>query len=265
MGAAVATRLLDHGWDVVVCDRDPDAVEEVVQRGATCVDTPAALAVRCDHVLVFVADDDQVFSVVDGPTGVLCSAPSDSVVIVHSTVHPRTCRELAKEAEGLSVHLLDAPVSGGPAGAATGTLTALVGGDEVTADLAASIFAAYSGRVLHVGGVGAGQIVKLTNTVMSLGNTAIALEGLRLAGQWGIDEATMRDIALHSSGASRALETWESRSALASPTAGAALRPLALKDLDLVLALASDVGAEVPLSALVRSALAAPSDDGGPG
>jgi 3-hydroxyisobutyrate dehydrogenase len=264
MGAPLARRLIASGHRVWVCDRDRRLVDALVSAGASPATDAAAAADRAATVLVMVADDTQVREVVTGPAGALLRAAPGTTIVVHSTVHPGTCRDLAAAARDRDVDLIDAPVSGGPPGAADGTLTAMVGGDPTVIDRCRPLLATYCAEVIAVGPVGSGQVAKLSNNVMSLLNTVAAFEALALAESCGLDARDARHIAAKGSGASRALETWDRRAALARPDSGGQRR-LAAKDLDIALALAAEAGLDMPLTALAyRRLLDVPDDPEAP-
>src|SRR5207237_9706248 len=121
-----------------------------------------------DVVLVAVVDDAQVKTTligVDEP-GVLETLAAGSTVVVHSTIHPSTCRQLAALAAERGIGFLDAPISGGATGAEAGTLAIMVGGDAGTLETCRDVLDAMAGNVFHVGGPGMGEVAKITNNVV---------------------------------------------------------------------------------------------------
>ena len=217
------------------------------------------IARTCDPVLVAVATDDQARRV----AGELFAAMRSGTLVLHSTVTPRTPRELAANAPA-EVSVVDAPVSIHRDGQARPCVAYLGSDSPVPADVA-RVIGSYCREVIEVGGLGAGQIVKLVNNVMSLVNTAAAAEALRLAAASGVDPDVVRELVQKGSGASHALATWPHRRTLFDGSRGdARRRALAVKDLDAAVGLGAETGAELPLAGLaahrLRYLLAA--DDG---
>src|SRR5262249_24456881 len=125
-----------------------------------------------------------------------------SRLAIHSTVHPNTVIELAKEDVARGISLIDAPVSGGGPAATARTLTVMMGGDEQIIAAARPIFATFGGLIVRVGEVGAGQMAKLINNALMAAHVAMAHYGLSVAGSLGLDRAALRDIVKASSGRS---------------------------------------------------------------
>jgi 3-hydroxyisobutyrate dehydrogenase-like beta-hydroxyacid dehydrogenase len=174
-----------------------------------------------------------------------------SVVVLHSTVHPDTCKFLAEAAARVDVRVLDIPVSGGVAGAEQGTLLAMAAGDHAALEECRAVLGAYCSEVVSIGPSGAGQVAKLANNVMSLVNTAAAFEALAVADAMAVDRDQMIQVAQLGSGASRVLQTWESRADLMSAAAEDERRSIAIKDLRLALELAEAAEVNMPLTEVV--------------
>ncbi len=206
-----------------------------------------------DLVGVCVVDDDGVRSVVLGDGGVLAGMAPGGIVAVHSTVHPRTCEELARAAAPLGVGVVDAPVSGGGQAAAARRLLVLVGGAERDAQRATPVFRTYGDPVLHVGPLGSGQLAKLINNALMTAQLGLADEGLRLGAALGLDPAPLAGALLQASGSSFSLGV---RSRMPGGIEGFVAHRLLRKDLDILESVAQSAGADLgALGAAAESAL----------
>jgi len=205
MGGRMALRLVRAGFSLVVHDARPAAAAALEREGALPVDSCARVAERSDVIGICVVDDDQVRQVVremDGHLG------AGKTVLVHSSVAPRTVRELAAALADSGAGILDAPVSGSRPAADAGTLTVLVGGDSAVLERVRPVMECYAKHIFHVGGPGAGAALKLANNVMLHMNHLIVLEALRFAASQGITEAAALEAINVSTGRSWVTETW---------------------------------------------------------
>src|SRR3546814_7789815 len=125
-----------------------------------------------------------------------------SRIVIQATVHPQLCVSLAAQAARRDIALIDAPVSGGGAGAAAGTLTVMVGGERAAVEAAWPVFETFAGRIVHLGGVGAGQSAKLVNNTLMAAHFAIAHHALVAGEQLGIDRKALAELVGVSSGRS---------------------------------------------------------------
>jgi 3-hydroxyisobutyrate dehydrogenase-like beta-hydroxyacid dehydrogenase len=202
-GAPIARRIADAGWPLQVWARRPASLTAFDGAGAVVVDTPLAIGAACDVVGVCVVSDDDVREVVlrDG-AGVLFGMQPGGVIAIHSTLLPATVVELAEIAKPRGVHVLDAPVSGGPRGATAGTMTVMVGGEAEALAIARPVFESFATTIAHLGPCGAGQMAKLLNNNLCYANVALGIHALELAEQLGMDPAVTADIIKVSSGAS---------------------------------------------------------------
>jgi 3-hydroxyisobutyrate dehydrogenase-like beta-hydroxyacid dehydrogenase len=217
------------------------------------------LAERSDIVLLAVVDDAQVDATLnDG--GVLDGLAPGSVVVVHSTIHPSTCRRLAAHAAERGIGFLDAPISGGANGAEAGTLAIMVGGDAATLETCRDVLDTMARNVFHVGAPGMGEVAKITNNVVLAVVLQGTLEGLRLAKWSGIDEATMLGILRTSAGESWVVRNWEAIQAMADahPQGRSGLARLTYKDLAFAQAIGHEVGAALPVTALAAQLVEQP-------
>lgn len=194
MGGGMANNLVKAGFDVVVWNRTRSKAEVVT--GATVANSPADVAHRCRTVLICVSDTPDVVAVVEGASGLVAGLQPGTLVVDHSTISPSTTRELAERVAAAGGAWVDAPVSGGSEGAANGTLSIMVGGDEADVARAMPYFEAMGSTITHVGGVGSGQLVKLVNQMLVVINQLAASEALLFAQAAGLDlDATLRAVS----------------------------------------------------------------------
>jgi 2-hydroxy-3-oxopropionate reductase len=187
MGACMAGNLLEAGHELVVHNRTRTKAERLAQRGARAADSPREVAEGSDVIITMLPGPPQVEEVVAGDGGLLEGAREGSLIIDMSTSSPILAQELARAARNKAVGMLDAPVSGGDVGARDGTLSIMVGGEENDFERARPLFRVMGETVVHVGGVGAGQVVKACNQiVVALVIEAIA-EALVLGSKAGVD------------------------------------------------------------------------------
>ena len=207
MGGSIARKLLAEGRRAVVCDLRAEAVEAT---GAELVaGTPAELGAQCSNsagsiVIVVVRDDAEVRDVVCGENGILAgvseSGPSSNkpVVLIHSTVQPETVEEVAQVCAKSGVTVLDAPVTGGAGAVENGDLVVMLGGDEkVCAEVAPKLLH-YAGKVVRVGGLGAGQKAKIARNLITYSEWVVAAEATALAKAAEVDVEQLWEIIDHS-------------------------------------------------------------------
>jgi 3-hydroxyisobutyrate dehydrogenase len=179
-GAPMARRIVEGGYPLTLWARRPASVEPFADTAAKVVETPAELAAVSDLVCVCVVGDDDVRQVLEGDNGVLAGLAPGCVIAIHSTVHPDTCRELAETAATKGVSVIDAPVSGGGPAAAEGRLLVMIGGDPDIVERCRPVFATYAEPIVHLGGVGSGQVTKLLNNLLFTAHIATAKSTLDL-------------------------------------------------------------------------------------
>jgi 3-hydroxyisobutyrate dehydrogenase len=206
MGGALATRIIGAGFPTVLWARRPHVLTSFEAAGVETAATPAELAAGVDMVGICVWDDDAVREVMNGPHGVLAGCRPGTVVAIHSTVLPATCRELATVAGHRGVPVVDAPVSGGRDVAFAGKLVVAVGGDAGTVARIGRVLSSFGDPVVHVGDVGTGQVAKLVNNSLLAANLALADDALTLAKELGVPNEAMVQVLRNGSGRSFALE-----------------------------------------------------------
>jgi 3-hydroxyisobutyrate dehydrogenase-like beta-hydroxyacid dehydrogenase len=186
MGSRMASRLVDAGYDVIVHNRTRGREADLVQRGASSATTPCAVAAGADIVVGCLLDDDALRQVYLGEDGMVATARPDQIFVEHGTFSPALAREISAVLTARGACFVDAPVSGGPEGAAKGTLTAMVGGDDRHVAAATDVLRAYCAHLVHVGPPGAGLELKLINQLLVSSHAAAAAEAAVLIGRMEI-------------------------------------------------------------------------------
>jgi len=187
MGGGMARNLLKAGFDVTVWNRTAVRMDPLIAAGAAAGNSPADVAAQCDIILVCVSDTPDVEAVILGADGVLAGAKAGALVVDHSTISPTATKTIAARLGDKGVHMLDAPISGGSEGAAKGTLSIMVGGDEAQFARALPVFQAMGKTITHVGPTGAGQTVKLVNQILVVVGMLGVGEALLFAQAGGLD------------------------------------------------------------------------------
>jgi len=189
MGRGMARNLVQAGFELVVWNRTASKAQELVEAGAIGAHNPEDVAAQCDIIITCVSDTPDVVAVVlgDNPPGVIHGAKRGALVIDMSTISPHATRKIAARLAEVGADMLDAPVSGGSEGAARGTLTIMVGGQADQVARAAPVLQAMGKTITHVGDHGAGQLVKLVNQILVVGNALAMSEALLFAQAGGLD------------------------------------------------------------------------------
>ncbi|REL35720.1 NAD(P)-dependent oxidoreductase [Thalassotalea euphylliae] len=188
MGYPMAGHLAKAGHQVNVYNRTHSKAEQWVKEfGGACFTTPKQAATGCDIVLTCVGNDDDVRSVCLGDDGALAGMSAGSILVDHTTASAELARELAQQAQTQDVGFLDAPVSGGQAGADNGVLTVMLGGDQATYQTAKPFMATYSRFTQLMGEVGSGQLAKMVNQICIAGVVQGLAEAFTFAENAGLD------------------------------------------------------------------------------
>lgn len=186
LGQAMATRLAQQGFQLLVWNREPERCTALAEVGAMVAASPQEVARKCDVICLCVIDGDAVRDVVFGPQGLVGAPRAPRTVVDFSTVNPDETRALAAQASECDLRWIDAPVSGGPAAALAGQLTLMYGADAGHLAVVQPLLAALASRRTHVGVVGSGQEMKVLNQAL-VGATAVMLaEVLTLARSRGL-------------------------------------------------------------------------------
>ena len=251
MGFPMAGHLAAKGHDVVVYNRTSEKARAWAgQHGGTVAATPAEAARGRDVVFSCVGNDDDLRSVVLGPQGAFAGMTKGAIYVDHTTASAEVARDLGAEAAKLGVIFLDAPVSGGQAGAETGALTVMCGGDPESYGTVEPIIAAYAKSCRLMGPVGAGQLTKMVNQICIAGLVQGLSEGLNFARNAGLDMAEV--VTVISKGAA---QSWQMENRVKAMQAGAFEFGFAVdwmrKDLGICLAESRRNGSPLPVTALV--------------
>jgi len=192
MGFPMAAYLARNGHDVTVYNRTASKAETWCQQyGGQTAATPGEAARNAELVFSCVGNDDDVREVLLGPDGVIASIPGGSIVIDHTTASATVAREVSTLAAAKSVGFLDAPVSGGQAGAENGQLTVMAGGATDDFERARPVIDCYAKAITHIGPVGSGQLAKMVNQICIAGIVQGLAEGLHFAKKAGLDPAVL--------------------------------------------------------------------------
>ena len=250
MGAFMAGNLLEAGHELVVHNRTRTKAERLAQRGARVADSPREVAEGSDVVITMLPGPPQVEEVVAGDGGLLEGAREGSLIIDMSTSSPILARELARTARNKAVGMLDAPVSGGDVGARDGTLSIMVGGEEDDFERALPLFGVMGETVVHVGGTGAGQVVKACNQiVVALVIEAVA-EALVLGTKAGVAPGRVVEVLSGGLASNKVLEV-KGEKFLSHDFAPGGKVEYHRKDLGIALEAGREYGVTLPVAALV--------------
>ena len=188
MGAPMAGHLAAAGHPTTVYNRSPAKAQAwVAQHGGSTAATPRAAASGAEFVFVCVGNDDDLRSVVLGEHGALAGMAPGAVLVDHTTASADVARALYAEARRLGLQFVDAPVSGGQAGAVNGALTVMCGGDAAAVDAMRPVALAYAKAITRVGDAGAGQLAKMVNQVCIAGLVQALAEGIAFGQKAGLD------------------------------------------------------------------------------
>ena len=253
MGFPMAGHLSERGHRVVVYNRNPEkAVNWRNLHNGDVAATPAEAAANADIVMMCVGNDNDVKEVALGPQGALQGMSTDTILIDHTTTSEKVAIELAGACAKGGIAFLDAPVSGGQAGAETGQLTIMVGGEEDSLQLAMPALNCYAKRVERIGSTGSGQLAKMMNQICIAGVVQGLSEALYFGEQAGLDcEAVIRAIS------QGAAQSWQMENRYQTMLAGDFNFGFAVdwmrKDLGITLSAADAIDVSLPLTTLVDS------------
>jgi len=250
MGQGMVRNLLKAGFAVRVWNRTAAKAEPLVAEGAQMGVSPADVAANSDIIITCVSDTPDVEAVILGEDGVINGAQSGTLVIDCSTISPQATREIAAKLAEKGIKMLDAPVSGGSEGAAKGTLTIMVGGAAEDVERAMPALHAMGKTITHIGATGAGQVVKLVNQVLVVGNCLAMCEALLLAQAGGVDLQKTID-AISQGAAGSWMFTNRAPQIIRRDWRPGFMISLQQKDLRLVLDAADDLGVPLPATSLI--------------
>jgi 3-hydroxyisobutyrate dehydrogenase len=251
MGWPMTRRLLAAGYSVSVWNRTAEKCAPLQALGAEVVETPAQLCEQADIIMLCLANTEVVREVVFGPAGIVHGAKPGQVLVDFSSLEPAATREMAAELQARSgMQWVDAPVSGGTAGAAAGSLAIMAGGRVEDIERVRPILAHLGQRLTRMGDVGAGQVTKVCNQMIVACNALVIAEVVALAEQAGVDASLIAPALAGGFADSKPLQI------LAPQMASREFEPIKwhvrtlLKDLDTAAKLSQQVGSATPLTGL---------------
>jgi 3-hydroxyisobutyrate dehydrogenase-like beta-hydroxyacid dehydrogenase len=262
MGYPMAGHLASGGHEVVVYNRTEAKAEKwVSQHGGTFAATPAGAASGAEFVFACVGDDADIRSITTGENGAFATMASDAVFIDNTTASADVARELYSAARTHGMHFIDAPVSGGQAGAENGKLTVMCGGDAAAFARAEPIMACYGAKVTHLGNAGAGQLTKMVNQICIAGLVQGLSEALNFGQNAGLDMDKVLGVVSGGAAQSWQMENRGTTMVRDEFDFGFAVDWMR-KDLRICMAEAAQNGTELPVTALVAQFYAALSHQG---
>ena len=267
IGAPMAQRIHDAGHALRVFNRGAARAEPFAALGVPVAASASELARECDIVCLCVSNGEAVEEVIFGPGGIAAGGREGLLVIDLSTIHPVKTQEMAarlKRERGMD--WVDAPVSGGAAGARAGTLAVLAGGRAQDVERARPVLASFAGRITHMGPSGCGMAGKACNQMLSFATATVIAETLNLAARFGIDPALIPEAVAGGFADSSVMRNYGR--AMIDGTYSGSTRT-AVKDIDIAVDLARVTRTPIPMTGLVasifRMALAQGCTDGGLG
>lgn len=263
MGLPIAARLLAGGHRLLACDRRPEPRAALEAAGGEWAESPRAVAERCAVVLLSLPTPQVVEAVALGDDGLVRGAAIRTCVDL-STTGPIVARQVALALAERGIAWVDAPVSGGVAGAEQGTLAVMVSGPRATCDELAPVFAAFGRNVFHVGDQpGQGHLMKLINNLLSTTTLAATYEALTLGAKAGLDPVTMLEVLRVSSGTNHAVESKIPKYLLRDQPMGFSL-DLSHKDVTLAVAAGEALGMPMRMGRLTAELWQQAIDQRGP-
>jgi 2-hydroxy-3-oxopropionate reductase len=262
MGRPMALNLMRADYPMHVFARRPESLQPLVEAGAAACASPSEVAARCDVVFTMVTAGTDLEAVVLGKDGLIEGARAGLIVVDHSTIPPATARRVAARLAQSGVHFLDAPVSGGEAGAVNATLSIMVGGSDFAFGRAEPLLRCLGRTVLRIGDSGAGQVAKAANQLAIVLTLEGLAEALTLARASGVDAAKVHEALQGGAAASRILEVMGSKMVSRDFRPGVEAR-LHHKDIQIVLDCAAAVGIPAPGAAVAAQSFNALMARGG--
>ncbi|MBI2867109.1 MAG: NAD(P)-dependent oxidoreductase [Chloroflexi bacterium] len=251
MGGGMARCLLKAGHQVVAYNRSRGKLDAFVKEGGIGAASPREVAAQCDIVhtcLSMPPDSDDVYL---GPNGLITHARSGHIFVEHSSIPIAQAKRMAKAAKEKGVHFLDAPISGGDAAAAAGTISIMVGGDEAVFRKVKPLLEAMGKSIYYCGPTGSGCAVKMANNMMVSINMAGVVEGMVLAAKAGVDPKLALEIFKNSSSSSYQMANHAPRMVQRNFQRRYPMFRL-YKDLDAAQAVADEVGVRILMGRMAR-------------
>ncbi|MHA7956884.1 2-hydroxy-3-oxopropionate reductase [Streptomyces sp. L500] len=261
MGSPMAENLLKAGYPVTGHTLEPHKLARLATAGGTPAASVREAVAGADVVVTMLPADREVVAVARGDDGVLAHARPGTLFIDMSSISPRTSAALAAEAAARGIRALDAPVSGGEAGAVEGTLSVMCGGERADFEEAAPLLRALGTTVVHCGPHGAGQTVKAANQLIVAANIQACAEAVVFLEKSGVDLVAALDVLGGGLAASAVLARKRENFLSREYPPGFRIE-LHHKDMGIVTAAAREVGAALPLGTLVATLVAAAREQG---
>ncbi|WP_256857678.1 NAD(P)-dependent oxidoreductase [Solemya velum gill symbiont] len=261
MGRPCAMHLHNAGHQLAVYARRETSAAPFAEIGATICATPAEVAVNADVIFTNVSDTPDVEQIILGKDGIIEGIKPDAVVVDMSTISPVVTRDIAQKLKEKGAHMLDAPVSGGSAGAESGTLSIMIGGEEAIVERIMPLFEVMGSNIVHIGDNGAGQVTKACNQIIITQTIAGVAEAYCLADAMDVDKAKVRQALLGGFANSKILEMHGQRMLDDNYDPGFKA-VLHKKDMNMVLQAASALGVALPGSGVATQWLNALVGDG---
>ena len=261
MGASMCGHILDAGYPVTVHTRTRTSAQALIGRGAVWADTPADVARAADVTFAIVGFPADVREVFLGVDGALAGAPSGSVLVDMTTSEPQLAAQIAAAAAAKGIGALDAPVSGGDAGARNATLSIMVGGDAAVLERVQPLLQILGQKIVHQGPAGAGQHAKMVNQILIASTMVGICEALLYAYRAGLDLETVLDSVSSGAAGSWSLSNYSPRMLAGDFEPGFAVDHF-IKDMGIALAEARRMRLSVPGLALAEQLYVALSAQG---
>jgi 2-hydroxy-3-oxopropionate reductase len=256
MGAPMAGHLIEAGYRVVGYNRSRPAVDRLVEKGASAAGSPPEAVAEADVVITMVPDSPDVEAVTVGEQGFYAAAKPGLLHIDCSTIRPDVARQVAEVGAQRGIRVVDAPVSGGEAGAVEGVLSIMVGGAEADVSAALPYLSEMGKTIVHVGPAGSGQTVKAANQLIVAGNIALLAEALVFLEAHGVDTEAATEVLGGGLAGSTVLNRKAAGMRARSFAPGFRVE-LHHKDLGIVTAAAREAGVAIPLGATVAQLMGA--------
>ncbi len=254
MGAPMASNLMKAGHSLVVFDVVSDAVEKATGEGAKAAGSAREVAEQADVVITMLPDSTVVEAAMYGDDGVLAGMSEGKLLIDMSSIHPQVSIAVEVAARDRGVAALDAPVSGGDVGAQQGTLSIMVGGEEAAVERARPYFEVLGKTIVHVGGPGAGQVVKACNQVVVAVSIQAVSEALVLGSKAGVAPDRILDVLSGGLAGNKVMEVRRKNFLEHDFTPGFRI-DLHHKDLRIALETAGAYDVALPTTAIVQQAM----------
>ncbi len=248
-GKYMAINLAEAGYDVMVYDLRPEPLEELAAAGAKIAKSNAEVGAHGEIVQVCVLNDPQVEDVVAGPNGLLDTAAPGTIIVIHSTIQPKTIEKLAPVCAEKNVEIIDVPVSGSEKGAKAKTMSYMAGGSAEALEKCRPLFETSGPKIQHVGELGTGTKAKLAHQIIITVNMMAAYEGMKVGVEAGLDPKILEKVIREGLAQSWIADEWSDLSF------GPHSQMVFYKDLDLGLRLAHDLGIPVPGAGLAQQML----------